>query len=429
MHLKRHNKDLLITAGITAIIGEIYFYPFGTAFRFTAGVIAVSFMMLYFIKIPEIVLISFAGASTVIFRIFLSIGIQQKIFAEAFSLHYPAFFFYLSYGTFLRLGRIKELLNSPVNFISVMTLSDMGANFIELYIRHELNLLYFQSIFTSVLGVGLIRSISTFGLYWLMERYRLLIVSEEHQKRYAELLEFASELKSELLYIKKSTGDLESAMKESYEIYSSIKYNLSEDDILKLKKKALNLAKDIHEIKKDYLRIVSGVKELLPGEIQERMRISAIAAIIKSNTERWMKNSGKEAELKTHIAGDLLVKNYFSIFSIINNLVSNALDAIDDKNGCIEIEVIIDEGYIYIIVADNGKGIDEKDMPYIFEPGFSTKFNKDGSISTGLGLTHVRNLVEDMEGEIMVTSEKRKGTKFEVKLPLKNENFDITVKD
>ncbi|MDI3481791.1 MAG: two-component system, sensor histidine kinase GlnK [Tepidanaerobacteraceae bacterium] len=424
MHLKRHYKDLMITAGLTAVIGEIYFYPFGTAFRFTAGVIAISFMMLYFMKIPEMVLIPFAGAATVVFRIFLSMGIQQKLFAEAFSLHYPAFFFYLSYAAFLKLGRIRELLDSPVNFISVMTLSDMGANFIELYIRHELNLLYFQGIFTSILGVGLIRSIITFSLYWLMERYRLLIVSEEHQKRYAELLEFVSELKSELLYIKKTTGDLEYAMKEGYEIYRSINPGLSEDDIIKLKKKALNLAKDIHEIKKDYLRIVSGVRELLPEEIQEGMRISTIVAIIKSNTERWMKNSGKESELKTYIVGDLLVKNYFSIFSIINNLVSNALDAIDDKNGYIEIQAIVDEGYIYIIVADNGKGIDERDMPYIFEPGFSTKFNEDGSISTGLGLTHVKNLVEDIGGEILVKSKKGKGTKFEIKLPL-NENFVI----
>ncbi|HHW03194.1 MAG TPA: sensor histidine kinase [Thermoanaerobacterales bacterium] len=425
MTLKRHYKELLVTAGLTALVGEIYFYPFDTAFRFTAGVVAVSFLMLYFSQIPEMVLIPFAGAGTVTFRILFGMIIQQKLFTEAFSLHYPAFFFYLFYAVFLKSGRIRELLDSPVSFISVMTLSDMGANFIELYIRRELNLIFFQNIFTSILGVGLIRSIITFSLYWLMERYRLLIVSEEHQKRYAELLEFVSELKSELLYIKKSTADLESAMKEGYELYSSINQGLREDDIIKLKKKALNLAKNIHEIKKDYLRIVSGVRGLLPEEMQEGMRISTIVAIIKSNTERWVKNAGKETELKTHIVGDLLVKNYFSIFSIINNLVSNALDAIEDKNGCIEIQAIIDEGYVYIIVGDNGKGIDEKDMPYIFEPGFSTKFNEDGFISTGLGLTHVKNLVEDMEGEIMVRSEKGKGARFEVKLPLKNENFVI----
>jgi len=426
LHLKRHYKDLLVTAGLTAVIGEIYFYPFGTAFRFTAGVIAISFMMLYFLQIPEMVLIPLAGAGTVIFRVFLSMSIHQKFFLEAISQHYPAFFFYLSYAAFLRLGRIRNLLDSPVNFISVMTISDMGANFVELYIRHELNLLYFQHIFASILGVGLIRSIVTFSLYWLMERYRLLIVSEEHQKRYAELLEFVSELKSELLYIRKTTGDLEHAMKESYEIYRSINPDLAEDDVSILKKKALNLAKDIHEIKKDYLRIVSGVRELLPGEIQEGMRIGTIIAMIKSNTERWMKNAGKESELKTYIVGDIVVKNYFSIFSIINNLVSNALDAVDNEHGCIEIQAIVDEKYVYIIVADNGRGINEKDMPYIFEPGFSTKFGDDGSISTGLGLTHVKNLVEDMGGEISVQSTKW-GAKFEVKLPL-NANFVLEIK-
>ncbi|WP_422446695.1 sensor histidine kinase [Thermoanaerobacterium sp. DL9XJH110] len=424
--MKKYYREMLITAGLTALTGEIYFYPFDSGFRFTAGVITISFLMLYFHQIPELVLIPFSGVAVVAFRVFLGCFIRYQSFMAAFNLHYPAFFYYLSYAFFLRIGRIKALLRVPVNFVAVMTLADVGANFIELAVRREMGLNYFQDIFTRVLGVGLIRSITTFALYWLIERYRLIIVREEHQKRYEELLELLSELKAELFYIKKSTGDLEYAMKEGYEIYRSLNPGISEDDVVKLKKKALNLAKDIHEIKKDYLRIAAGVNELLPEERREGMRLSAIVSIIKSNTERWMKTAGKSPEFRVQIDKDLIVVNYFSMFSIINNLVSNALDAIDGENGFIEVRVSSDEEYVRLSVFDNGKGIDPRDLPYIFEPGFSTKFAEDGFISTGLGLTHVKNLVEDMGGGISVVSALNRGTKFEVQIPIDGNFLKLT---
>jgi two-component system sensor histidine kinase YcbA len=298
-----------------------------------------------------------------------------------------------------------------------MALADVGANFVELFIRHEMSLDYFQDIFTMVIGVGLLRSIITFSLYWLIERYRLLIVKEEHQKRYAELLQLVAELKAELFYIKKSTWDLEDAMKEGYEIYRILSTGSESRNSEKIGKRALNLAKDIHEIKKDYLRIISGLGELLPEENLEGMRLSAIISIIKSNTERLLKMSGKNVRIHVFIESDPVVKKYFSIFSIINNLVSNALDAIENKNGFIQIKTCIDSDWVQITVEDNGKGINPKDLPYIFEPGFSTKFYEDGSISTGLGLTHVKNLVEDAGGKISVDSIEGKGTIFKVMLP------------
>jgi two-component system sensor histidine kinase YcbA len=127
--------------------------------------------------------------------------------------------------------------------------------------------------------------------------------------------------------------------------------------------------------------------------------------------------SGKNVRIHVFIESDPVVKKYFSIFSIINNLVSNALDAIENKNGFIQIKTCIDSDWVQITVEDNGKGINPKDLPYIFEPGFSTKFYEDGSISTGLGLTHVKNLVEDAGGKISVDSIEGKGTIFKVMLP------------
>ena len=426
LHIKSYYKEMLITAALAALTGELYFYPFGTNFRFTVGVITLSFLVLYFYDIPEIILIPFSGLGIVTFRILLSYLVQKSTFTVAFSLHYPAFFFYLAYGIFLKTGKIKSLLKAPVNFVAVMTLADIGANFVELAVRHEMNLTYFQEVFNRVLGVGLIRSIITLALYWLIERYRLLILREEHEKRYAELIKLLSELKAEFFYIKKSSKDLEDAMREGYQIYQSLIPGITDNDVIKLKKKALSLARDIHEIKKDYLRILAGVKELLPEE-RGGMKLTAVLEIIKSNTQRLIRTLGKDVELKIQIVPDLVVINYFSMFSILNNLVSNALDAIDNE-GVIEIGVSLDKNSIIISVSDNGKGIDVKDLPYIFEPGFSTKYSEDGLISTGLGMVNVKNLIEDMKGSISVVSVRTKGTEFEIYLPLK-ENFTTIQED
>jgi two-component system sensor histidine kinase YcbA len=421
LHMKSYYKEMLITAALAALTGELYFYPFGTNFRFTVGVITLSFLVLYFYHIPEIILIPFSGLGIVTFRILLSCIVRKSTFMVAFNLHYPALFFYLAYAVFLKIGKIKALLKAPVNFIAVMTLADIGANFVELTVRHEMNMTYFQEVFNRVLGVGLIRSIITLSLYWLIERYRLLILREEHEKRYAELMKLLSELKAEFFYIKKSSKDLEDAMREGYHIYQSLALGITDDDVIRLKKKSLNLARDIHEIKKDYLRIMAGVKELLPEE-RGGMKLAAVLEIIKSNTQRLIRTLGKDVELKIKSVPDLVVINYFSMFSILNNLVSNALDALDNDQGVVEIEVSLEKNFVIISVSDNGKGIDIKDLPYIFEPGFSTKYSEDGLISTGLGMVNVKNLIEDMKGRISVVSARTKGTNFKINLPLKG-NF------
>lgn len=418
MAYKKYYRDILITAGLTALTGELYFYPFGTGFRFTAGVITISFLMLYFSKIPELLLIPISGIAVVAFRVFLGYFVNHMSFIQAFHLHYPAFFFYLSYAIFLKMGKIKELLKAPINFIVVMSLADVGANFVELTVRNEMSLGLFQDIFNSTLGVGLIRGIITFALYWLIERYKLVVLREEDQKRYAELLALLSELKSELFYIKKSTKDIEDAMKSSFEIYRSLEPGVSEERLVVLKRNALTLARDIHEIKKDYLRIVVGVGQLLPEEKQEGISLSALISIIRANTERLIGTLGKNTELIMHLDEDIIVINYFSLFSIVNNLVSNAIEAVNSSDGLIKVNIYIQDKSVKIIVMDNGKGIDSKDLPYIFEPGFSTKLTEDGSFSTGLGLTHVKNLVEDMGGQIYVFSDGKTGTKFKLDLPI-----------
>jgi signal transduction histidine kinase len=103
------------------------------------------------------------------------------------------------------------------------------------------------------------------------------------------------------------------------------------------------------------------------------------------------------------------------LIRIVTNLVKNANQSLEAiENPKIEVKVLDDGQNIIITVADNGKGIIEKDKNRIFEPKFTTK-----SSGMGLGLPMVKNIVEAYNGSISFTSESNKGTVFTVTLPKK----------
>ncbi|MBC2710523.1 MAG: PAS domain-containing protein [Desulfosarcina sp.] len=101
---------------------------------------------------------------------------------------------------------------------------------------------------------------------------------------------------------------------------------------------------------------------------------------------------------------------------VLLNLYLNALDAMA-AGGQLTVSVSQEEtDRILIQVSDTGSGIDRKDLPYIFEPYFSTK--KSG---TGLGLAIVHNIVKAHEGDIQVDSRPGKGTAIQITLPAAKE--------
>lgn len=95
------------------------------------------------------------------------------------------------------------------------------------------------------------------------------------------------------------------------------------------------------------------------------------------------------------------------------NIINNAFVAVDD-GGIINISGSLDsDNLVAVTINDNGKGISEENLQYIFEPFYSTK----GQFGTGLGLSITRDIVEKLGGRIEVLSELGKGTSFVVKLP------------
>lgn len=100
----------------------------------------------------------------------------------------------------------------------------------------------------------------------------------------------------------------------------------------------------------------------------------------------------------------------------ILNLLTNALDAVEEGKGIITISSEFDslDQQVIIRVADNGEGIEPGEIEKVFDIFHSTK----GQKGTGLGLAVAKKVVSEHGGRIDVESTAGEGTTFTVKLPL-----------
>lgn len=103
------------------------------------------------------------------------------------------------------------------------------------------------------------------------------------------------------------------------------------------------------------------------------------------------------------------------IKQVILNCLNNAQESIGDGGGTIYLTTEKKGDNILLHIKDTGKGINENDLVYIFEPFFSTKPAVEG---TGLGLSVSYGIMKKHQGNIEVTDNSYKGTTFTLTLPI-----------
>ena len=102
------------------------------------------------------------------------------------------------------------------------------------------------------------------------------------------------------------------------------------------------------------------------------------------------------------------------VAQVVLNILNNACDAVEGREGTIQVTTSADVEWVRLVVEDNGSGIDKEKVGRIFDPFFTTKEVGKG---TGLGLSLCYGIVQEHGGDIQVES--RPGcTRFEVILPV-----------
>ena len=146
-------------------------------------------------------------------------------------------------------------------------------------------------------------------------------------------------------------------------------------------------------------------------ELKKANVFKEISNVIKY-FERRLPQTGKKVDLIIKGNKKICAGLNSELFEwVIENLVKNALDAIGNKNGKIEIKISSNNNNVEIDFCDNGKGIDLKRRKDVFRPGYSTKRR-----GWGLGLSLSKRIIENYHnGKIFVkNSAPGQGTTFKI---------------
>ena len=96
---------------------------------------------------------------------------------------------------------------------------------------------------------------------------------------------------------------------------------------------------------------------------------------------------------------------------VINNIISNSVKYMDKKNGFINIRIKDVGDFIQVELEDNGRGIAQRDLPYIFDRFFRADASRNSATGgSGIGLSIVKKIIDDHGGKIWATSKEDNGT-------------------
>ena len=153
------------------------------------------------------------------------------------------------------------------------------------------------------------------------------------------------------------------------------------------------------------------------GKEQPNISPCRISAIIHTLETEFMPIAmNKGLALTIHCHKDALVRtDKERILQIGNNLLSNAIKF--TENGSVSLAMGYDDGMLTLIVEDTGTGMTEEEQQRVFGAfeRLSNAATKDGF---GLGLSIVQRIVVMLGGTIRLDSEKGKGSRFTVEIPM-----------
>ena len=421
MNRRRQWKMNLLTGAVTAVISQIYWNIFLDDFRVSLAV-AILPILLTTINKEESSLATCGCVSCMVFlfRWALAIIKGQGTIGSIQTI-LPGALFFLCYGLLFEM----MVENKYTASVTRLTLAAFGCDFIsnlfETLVRSKLFFTLVQAERVLYLfEVAAIRTIIVVVLLILLKSYRTLLTKEEHEKRYQRLFLMTTSLKTELYFMRKNTENVETIMGNAYHLYEM----LSDLDVpQETQKLSLAIARDVHEIKKDYLRIIQGIEKEVDEQYPEKkMHLKDILNILQESTYRMMESKSLDIKLDFRYQKDFLTDKHYSLMAILKNLENNAIEAIASvrSSGLIEIfEQQEGDSYVFS-VRDDGPGIAEKNLTKIFQMGFSTKFDKQtGNIYRGVGLAGVKAAVEEgFHGKLEVRSALGAGTEFRITIPI-----------
>lgn len=407
-------KRTLLSALVIVLSAQLNLSPISSDFRISIAAIVLALFIWLSDMLPVKRLAFIVAAGIFLTRVIRDLILGGSI-SDVVNTAYPEAVFYLIYG--LGLAFFRYLYEQPYNmfmYMAYIAFFDYASNLIELYIRmgtKEFQLdIQFSLIFVATVRVLIVGLIISF-----LGRYRLVLMKRSTADRYQRLLLLISHLHSEMLWMEKSTILIEETMNRSYKLY----HTLQDSQCDAAAAQALTVAKDIHEVKKEYKLIMRGLSEAMAHEkTQGGMSITELLTILGKSVEEEYARENLKLKLSIKCSDRLSVSDPYPLLSLFHNLLTNAAEASKDGEVRVVIEEYSDEKFYIFEVKDNGRGITDEYIDKIFDSGFSTKINYEtGFVSRGLGLPIVMDITENILGGNISVDSDENGTLFKLKIP------------
>lgn len=134
--------------------------------------------------------------------------------------------------------------------------------------------------------------------------------------------------------------------------------------------------------------------------------------LLKSIADLFTREENVTVTFTTEAESPLVFADKNQMVSVFNNLVKNATQSIpEQRKGFVDVHIKEEEGWINIVVSDNGSGIPKENYDKVFVPNFTTK-----SSGTGLGLAISKQIIDSTGGNIWFETAENVGTAFFIRL-------------
>ncbi len=266
-----------------------------------------------------------------------------------------------------------------------------------LLFSHDVVFPFFAPLATAWLAVGVAASYQYFVVR------RLLQTTEIEKGRYQQAIRFVThEMRTPL-----------TAIQGSSELMS--RYNLPEQ-------KRRQIAEMINSESRRLARMIQtflDVEKLSAGEMELKKERFAVSAVVDTCLARVAPVAEKKRiaiERGPTVAADLTGDRELMEYAVYN-LLTNAIKY-SPAETTVRVNGVFEAGLLRLAVADQGIGMDEKELGKIFTKFYRTKrAEATGEVGTGIGLSIVQQIVEHHSGQIEVTSQPGKGSCFILILP------------
>lgn len=165
-----------------------------------------------------------------------------------------------------------------------------------------------------------------------------------------------------------------------------------------------------------YILDVSQVHHQSVSRVMHQIQDTAVAALLVGKTSRAAELGIQlQVDPRSSLSGEDHTLPSGVLVTILGNLIENATESLNQstwKQKEIQVSILEKPEGLFLCVEDTGPGIVPELLPYIFEPGVSTK--GDGH---GVGLAQIKDLTGLYHGQIRVESEPKAGTSFFLSFP------------